>query len=106
MFFSIKESVPIKDSDLLSKKRKRFIKNNKLVFVQMEENEGGHSKSLKEMKKFLKEKLELQGEFKQNNVNNSSMSIQRNDIINEPKGNPENVINIIQNQQINKKYKN
>ena len=57
------------------------------------------------MKKFLKEKLELQGGFKQNNVNNSSMSIQRNDIINEPKGNPENVINIIQNQQINKKAK-
>ena len=55
------------------------------------------------MKKFLKEKLELQGGFKQNNVNNSSMSIQRNDIINEPKGNPENVINIIQNQQNKKK---
>jgi len=69
------------------------------------ENKGGHSKSLKEMKKFLKEKLELQGGFKQNNVSNSSMSIQRNDIINEPKGNPENVINIIQNQQINKKAK-
>ena len=39
VFFSIKESVPIKDGDLLSKKRKRFIKNNKLVFVQMEEND-------------------------------------------------------------------
>ena len=39
VIFSIKESVPIKDGDLLSKKRKRFIKNNKLVFVQMEEND-------------------------------------------------------------------
>ena len=39
IIFSIKESTPSKDGNLLSKKRKRFIKNNKLVFVQMEENE-------------------------------------------------------------------
>ena len=38
-------------------------------------------------------------------LNELFKSIQRNDIINEPKGNPENVINIIQNQQINKKAK-
>ena len=39
VFFNIKESTPKKEGDLLTKKRKRFIKNNKLVFVQMDENE-------------------------------------------------------------------
>ena len=39
VFFNIKESVPRKDGNMLSKKRKRFIKNNKLVFVQKDENE-------------------------------------------------------------------
>jgi hypothetical protein len=39
VFFNIKESSPKKEGDLLTKKRKRFIKNNKLVFVQMDENE-------------------------------------------------------------------
>ena len=39
VFFNIKESIPRKEGDLLTKKRKRFIKNNKLVFVQMDENE-------------------------------------------------------------------
>ena len=39
VLFSIKESNPLKDGDMLSKKRKRFIKNNKLVFVQMEDND-------------------------------------------------------------------
>ena len=39
IIFNIRESNPSKDGNLLSKKRKRFIKNNKLVFVQMEENE-------------------------------------------------------------------
>ena len=38
VIFNIKESSP-KESTLLSKKRKRFIKNNKLVFVQMGDNE-------------------------------------------------------------------
>ena len=39
VLFNIKESIPKKEGDLLTKKRKRFIKNNKLVFVQMDENE-------------------------------------------------------------------
>ena len=39
VFFNIKESTPKKEGDLLTKKRKRFIKNNKLVFVQLDENE-------------------------------------------------------------------
>jgi hypothetical protein len=39
VLFNIKESAPKKEGDLLTKKRKRFIKNNKLVFVQMDENE-------------------------------------------------------------------
>ena len=39
VLFSIKESNPLKDGDMLLKKRKRFIKNNKLVFVQMEDND-------------------------------------------------------------------
>ena len=39
VLFSIRESNPLKEGDMLLKKRKRFIKNNKLVFVQMEDND-------------------------------------------------------------------
>ena len=39
VLFSIRESNPLKDGEMLLKKRKRFIKNNKLVFVQLEDND-------------------------------------------------------------------
>ena len=39
VLFSIRESNPLKEGEMLLKKRKRFIKNNKLVFVQLEEND-------------------------------------------------------------------
>ena len=38
VFFNIRESIP-KDGNLLNQKRRRFLKNNKLVFLQMDENE-------------------------------------------------------------------
>ena len=51
VFFNIKESTPKKEGDLLTRKRKRFIKNNKLVFVQRDENE----LDLKNEKEYIEE---------------------------------------------------
>ena len=39
ILFNIRESSPSKEGKLTNIKRKRFIKNNKLVFIQMEQNE-------------------------------------------------------------------
>ena len=59
VIFNIKESNP--KNDLLTKKRKRFIKNNKLVFIQTEENES----NLKNEKELDEEKsLEIQNNTK------------------------------------------
>ena len=52
----------------------------------------------------LNNKINLQGGFRQS-AQPSSSSKQNTGIINEPKGNPENVVNIIQNQTIIKKTK-
>ena len=64
----------------------------------------GHVKSIKEIREMLENKINAQGGFRQNvqPINNSKNN---NDIINEPKGNPENVVNIITSQTINKKTK-
>ena len=59
IFFNIKESSQNKEGNLLTKKSKRFVKNNKLVFIQMEGNE----LNLKN-KKIIDEDDEL--EFQQN----------------------------------------
>ena len=66
--------------------------------------EDGHVKSIKEIREMLENKINAQGGFRQNvqPINNSKNN---NDIINEPKGNPENVVNIITSQTINKKTK-
>ena len=39
VFFNVRKSDPEKEGDLLLKKKKRFLKNNKLVYLQMEQNE-------------------------------------------------------------------
>ena len=59
---------------------------------------------MKEIKELLNNKISSQGGFR-NATSSLTHSNQNNDIINEPKGNPENVINIIQSQTINKKAK-
>ena len=64
----------------------------------------GHVKTMKEIKELLNNKISSQGGFR-SSTQTSVKSNQNRDIINEPKGNPENVINIIQNQTINKKAK-
>ena len=64
----------------------------------------GHVKTMKEIKELLNNKISSQGGFR-SSTQTSVQSNQNRDIINEPKGNPENVINIIQNQTINKKAK-
>jgi len=71
-----------------------------------EENkeDDGHIKTMKEIKELLNNKISSQGGFR-NTTSSLTHSNQNNDIINEPKGNPENVINIIQSQTINKKAK-
>ena len=64
----------------------------------------GHVKTMKEIKELINNKISSQGGFR-SSTQTSVQSNQNRDIINEPKGNPENVINIIQNQTINKKAK-
>ena len=72
--------------------------------IKEEEEDEGEINPIKKMKKLLEKKIDSQGGFKKvDNVPKSSS--ERNDIINEPKGNPENVVNIIQNQKINTKNK-
>ena len=68
------------------------------------EEDDGHVKTMKEIKELLNNKISSQGGFR-SSTQTSVQSNQNKDIINEPKGNPENVINIIQNQTINKKAK-
>ena len=63
----------------------------------------GHPKSLKEITALLSNKINSQGGFRSSS--NMPTSNKNNDIIHEPKGNPENVVNIIQNQKIIKKTK-
>jgi hypothetical protein len=64
----------------------------------------GHVKTMKEIKELLNNKISSQGGFRRS-TQTSVQSNQNKDIINEPKGNPENVITIIQSQTINKKAK-
>ena len=66
-------------------------------------SDDGHPKSLKEITALLSNKLNSQGGFRSSS--NMPTSNKNNDIIHEPKGNPENVVNIIQNQKIIKKTK-
>ena len=66
-------------------------------------NDDGHPKSLKEITALLSNKINSQGGFRSSS--NMPTSNKNNDIIHEPKGNPENVVNIIQNQKIIKKTK-
>ena len=66
-------------------------------------SDDGHLKSLKEITSLLSNKINSQGGFRSSS--NMPTSNKNNDIIHEPKGNPENVVNIIQNQKIIKKTK-
>ena len=61
-------------------------------------SDDGHPKSLKEITALLSNKINSQGGFRSSS--NMPTSNKNNDIIHEPKGNPENVVNIIQNQKI------
>ncbi len=58
---------------------------------------------MKEITALLSNKINSQGGFRSSS--NMPTSNKNNDIIHEPKGNPENVVNIIQNQKIIKKTK-
>ena len=68
------------------------------------DEDDGHEKTMKEKQELLKKRFNSQGGMRQNNPNQNILN-KNNNIINEPKGNQENVINIIQNQTINKKVK-
>jgi hypothetical protein len=86
------------------KKEEEIQAEEKRDEIKEEEKDEGEINPIKKMKKLLEKKIDSQGGFKKvDNVPNSSN--ERNDIINEPKGNPENVVNIIQNQKINTKNK-
>jgi hypothetical protein len=85
------------ESEKEEKKEEKTNENNK-------EDDDGHEKTMKEKQELLKKRFNSYGALNQNK-SAKILSNQSNDIINEPKGNPENVINIIQNQTINKKIK-
>jgi len=85
------------ESEKEEKKEEKTNENNK-------EDDDGHEKTMKEKQELLKKRFNSYGALNQNK-SAKILSNQSNDIINEPKGNPENVINIIQNQTINKKVK-
>ena len=74
--------------------------------VKEKENneEANQPKSIKQIQAMLNNKINLQGGFRQS-AQPSSSTNKNNGIINEPKGNPENIVNIIQNQTIIKKTK-
>ena len=83
------------------KKEEENIKDKKEEEIK---GDDGHVKSIKEIKELLNNKISSQGGFRQS-YQISQSSNQKNDIISEPKGNPENTITIIQNQKINKTVK-
>ena len=69
-----------------------------------EEVDDGHVKTMKEKKELIEKKFNEKGGI-QSAETVAAASTKNNDIINEPKGNPEDVVKIISNQTINKKNK-
>ena len=68
-----------------------------------EEEDDGHVKTLKEKKEILEKKINEKGGFQQGETN--PITTKNSDIINAPKGNPEEVVKIISSQTINKNAK-
>ena len=91
-----------KESNEINKEEDKKLEEKKEE--KKEEEDDDHVKSVKEIQEILENKINEQGGFRSSRQNTVPSS-QRYDIINEPKGNPENVINFIKNQKINKKVK-
>ena len=70
---------------------------------KQEEEDDGHVKSMKEKKEIIEKKINEKGGFQQADANPATTK--NNDIINAPKGNPEEVVKIISGQTINKNVK-
>ena len=69
---------------------------------EKEENDDGkRRKTLKEKKEIIERKISKKGGFQ----NPETIKPKSNDIINEPRGTPNNVVNILSNQTINNKVK-
>ena len=68
-----------------------------------DEKDNMHIKTIQEKKNIIEKKINEKGGFQQGD--SISSSNKNNDIINSPKGNPNDVVNIISNQTINKKAK-
>ena len=104
---NIKEKKEEEKKDEDKKEDEKKEGENKEEEKKDEENkqeEDGHVKSMKEITAMLSNRIISQGGFKQGSSSISS-SNKNNDIIHEPKGTPEAVVNIIQNQKIIKKTK-
>ena len=67
------------------------------------EEDDGHVKTLKEKKQIIEKKINEKGGFQQGDSN--PITTKNSDIINAPKGNPEEVVKIISSQTINKNAK-
>ena len=70
---------------------------------EKEEIDDGHIKTLKEKKLIIERKINEKGGFQ--HVEANPTTTKNNDIINAPKGTPEDVVKIISNQTINKNTK-
>ena len=68
-----------------------------------EEEDDGHVKTLKEKTQILEKKINEKGGFQQGD--STPITTKNSDIINAPKGNPEEVVKIISSQTINKNAK-
>ena len=84
-------------------KKEEEKKEEKKEEEKKEEEDDGHVKTMKEKKQIIEKKINEKGGFQQADAN--PVTTKNNDIINAPKGNPEEVVKIISSQTINKNVK-
>ena len=92
-----------KDEEKKEEEKKEEEKENEEKKEEEKEEDDGHIKTMKERKEMIEKKFNEKGGIQ--SVEAVRNTNKNNDIINAPKGNPEDVMNIISNQTINKKVK-
>ena len=92
-----------KGEEKKEEEKKEEEKENEEKKEEEKEEDDGHIKTMKERKEMIEKKFNEKGGIQ--SVEAVRNTNKNNDIINAPKGNPEDVMNIISNQTINKKVK-
>ena len=100
-FFNDKCDSAKKEGNEEEKKEENLEKKEGNEDEKDEDEEEMHRKTVKEKKEYIEKKIVQKGGFQAGETTKSK----NNDIINEPKGSPDDVINIISNQTINTKVK-